>query len=133
MFHVLFYYFPSWDFICDNDNGSQSHNENHSQVGQQQESCQLCSYINIFIFGIVCAIARYMPRKLFLYQLLIMRMISKIKDLLRMIMIIVIKSSLNQENTIFFIAHATATPPVPRYIHVQLHRLGILGVNHKGK
>ena len=89
--------------------------------------------LTFFNFGIVCAIARYMPRKLFLYQLLIMRMISKIKDLLRMIMIIVIKSSLNQENTIFFIAHATATPPVPRYIHVQLHRLGILGVNHKDK
>ena len=86
-----------------------------------------------FNFGIVCAIARYMPRKLFLYQLLIMRMISKINALVRMIMRIVIKSSRNKEITIFFIAYATATPPVPRYIHVQLHRLGILGVNHKGK
>ena len=89
--------------------------------------------LTFFNFGIVCAIARYMPRKLFLYQLLIMRMSSKINALVRMIMRIVIKSSRNKENTIFFIAHAIATPPVPRYIHVQLHRLGILGVNHKGK
>ena len=74
--------------------------------------------LTFFNFGIVCAIAIYMPRKLFLYQLLIMRMISNIKYLVRMIMRIVIKSSRNQEITIFFIAYATATPPVPRYMHV---------------
>jgi len=41
--------------------------------------------------------------------------------------------TINIEFTIFFIPHATATTPVPRYIHVELHRLGILSVNHKGK
>ena len=47
MFHVLFYYFPSWDFIFDNDNGSQSHNENDYQ---KDSSKNRASYTPTLIF-----------------------------------------------------------------------------------
>ena len=81
----------------------------------------------------ICAIARMMPRKLLLYQLLQMKMISIINNLMQMIMRIVIKMTCKIEFTIFFCHHATATPPVLRYYHGYLHRLGILGVNHNNK
>ena len=117
-------------FISDNDNDSHYHYDNHSQ----KDSMLMRIIINMitviiinsiwyaptfifFNFGMNCAIASSVPRKLFLYQLLQMRMISIIKYLLLLIMRIVIRMSINIEFTIFFIAHATATPPVPRYIH----------------
>jgi len=43
----------------------------------------------------VCAIAIYVPRKLLLYQLMIMRIVINIKYLLLMIMRIVIRMTIN--------------------------------------
>ena len=79
--------------------------------------------LTFFNFGIVCAIARYMPRKLFLYQLLRMKMISNIKDLLRMIMRMIVIITCKHAICQVYTPYATATPPVPRYIDRKSTRL----------
>ena len=74
--------------------------------------------LTFFNFGMICAIASSMPRKLFLYQLLIMRMISNIKDLLRIIMRMIVIITCKHAFCLVYTPYATATPPVLRYIHV---------------
>ena len=84
--------------MSDNDNDSHYHYDNDYQKDSSKNRAKLSQYAPTFIFfnfGMNCAIASSVPRKLFLYQLLHMRMISIINDLARMIVIIIIRMTCN--------------------------------------